>query len=375
MNEMRICTKTVMDTSDPDIVFDKQGISNYWYDYKNAIKTAPFIYDNREELLLKEIHKIKKEGQNNKYDCIVGVSGGVDSTYVAYLAKKLGLRALLVHYDNGWNSELAVQNVENIVRKLDYDLFTLVVNWEEFRQLQLAYLRASVVDIEVPTDHAITGTIHRLAKKYNVKYLLSGSNIQTEFIMPNAWIYSKNDSFNLKDIFKKFGDGKLKTYPIFSFFDYVYYGSILKIKTFNILNYIDYNKAEVKKIITQELGWRDYGGKHYESLFTKFYQAYILPQKFGIDKRKAHLSTLICSGQISREEALEELKLPLYDPNELINDKEYVLKKFGLTEQEFETIMHTPPRPHANFKSDIALKRKYMKLLRNTERIRRIIKS
>lgn len=327
-----------------------------------------------EKKLNEFVNRIKENGKNKPYDCLIGLSGGVDSTYVAWLVKKHGLRPLAVHLDNGWNSELAVKNIENIISKLEIDLYTLVINWEEFRDIQLAYLRASVVDIEVVSDHAIFATMYKLAKEKKIAYIISGTNIVTEHIMPPSWLYKKMDFANLKDIHDKFGKIKLKTYPVFDFKKYVYYSSILKLSPVSILNYVPYNKKEIKQLITKELEWRDYGGKHYESIFTKFYQAYILPEKFKIDKRKAHLSTLICSGQMLKEEAIEELKQPLYDPGELAQDKEYVLKKLGLSMEEFDRIMMMVPRKHEEFKSDTRLKEGYMNLLIRTEKFRKVLK-
>jgi N-acetyl sugar amidotransferase len=371
----RQCAITVMDNiADPDIRFDEKGICHYYYDYQQAAKTGLHEGPAGEAKLQALVQKIKDEGRGKPYDCLIGLSGGVDSSYVAWLVKKLGLRPLAVHLDNGWNSELAVKNVENIITRLNIDLYTLVVNWEEFKDIQLAYLRASVVDIEVVSDHAIFATMYKLAKEKKTGYIISGTNIVTEHIMPPSWLYKKMDFTNLKDIHNQYGKVKLKTYPTFDFKKYVYYSAVLKLNPVSILNYVPYNKKEVKELITRELGWRDYGGKHYESLFTKFYQAYILPEKFKIDKRKAHLSTLICSGQITKEQALHELAQPLYAAADLNQDKEYVLKKLGLSEQEFETIMKTPPRRHEDFKTDAHLKEGYMNLLRRTEKLRKILK-
>jgi N-acetyl sugar amidotransferase len=371
----RRCVMTVMDNiADPDITFDDQGICNYYYEYRKV--AAEHLLDEKRgaEKLDKLVNKIKKEGINKPYDCLIGLSGGVDSTYVALLVKRLGLRPLAVHLDNGWNSELAVKNVENIITKLGFDLFTLVVNWEEFKDIQLAYLRASVVDIEVVSDHAIFATMYKLAKEHKTSYIINGTNIVTEYIMPPSWLFQKMDFTNLKDIHDHYGKIKLKTYPTFDFKKFVYYSTVLRLNPVSILNYVHYDKKEVKEIIKKELDWRDYGGKHYESVFTKFYQAYILPEKFNIDKRKAHLSTLICSGQLTREEALEELDLPLYSPAELKTDKEYVLKKFGLSEPEFDEIMSLPVKKHEDFKTDKKLKENYMNLLRKTAPIRHAIK-
>jgi len=375
MQEFQRCTLTVMDNiADPDIRFDKDGICNYYHEYKIAEKDGVLKGEEGEKKLDQLIDQIKAEGKGKRYDCLIGLSGGVDSTYVAYLVKQFGLRPLAVHLDNGWDSELAVQNVEHVITKLGFDLFTLVVNWEEFKDIQLAYLRASVVDIEVVSDHAIFATMYKLAKEHNTGYIISGTNIVTEYIMPPSWIYQKMDFKNLKDIHDQYGKMKIKTYPTFDFKKHVYYSAVLKLNPISILNYVPYNKKEVKEIIKKELGWRDYGGKHYESVFTKFYQAYILPEKFKIDKRKAHLSTLICSGQMTREEALFDLEQPLYAPNELKSDKEYVLKKFGLSEKEFEEIMHLPIKKHSDFKTDKRLKEVYMNLLIKTATIRKAVK-
>jgi N-acetyl sugar amidotransferase len=371
----RQCSLTVMDNiADPGIRFDQNGVCNYYYEYKEVESKEVFKGKDGEEKLTQLADRIRAEGKGKPYDCLIGLSGGVDSTYVAYLVKQLGLRPLAVHLDNGWNLELAVKNVENIITKLGFDLFTLVVNWEEFRDIQLAYLKASVVDIEVVSDHAIFASMYKLAKDKSIGYIISGTNIVTEYIMPPSWLYKKMDFANLKDIHNQYGKIKLKTYPRLDFKKFLYYSAVLRLNPISILNYVPYDKKQVKEIIKKELDWRDYGGKHFESLFTKFYQAYILPEKFKIDKRKAHLSTLISSGQMTKEEALKELEKPIYPPGELKQDMEYVLKKLGLSKDSFESIMQTPPRRHEDFKTDTHLKEGYMNLLKKTEMIRRVIK-
>lgn len=339
-----------MDTiADPDITFDENGISNYYHAFKKAEREFVFTGAEGDRRLKDLVDKIKAEGRNKPYDCIMGLSGGVDSTYVAYQAKQLGLRPLAVHFDNSWNSELAVKNIENIVSRLGLDLYTLVVDWEEFRDIQLSYMKASVVDIEVVSDHGIFTTLYKLAKKYKIKYVLSGNNVATEYIMPRSWLFNKMDHVNLRAIHKRFGTVPLKTYPVYDTALKKYCHDILQIRTVTMLDYMPYNKKAVKELIAKELDWRDYGGKHYESLFTKFYQAYILPEKFHIDKRKAHLSTLICSGQMTKEEALKELAQPLYTPEALKLDYEYVLKKLGLSTSAFEAIMKLPPKKHTDY--------------------------
>ncbi|MDX2048355.1 MAG: N-acetyl sugar amidotransferase [Chitinophagaceae bacterium] len=344
------CSLSVMDNiADPDISFDDKGICNYYYEYREEEKENVLKGDAGEKRLASLISSIKENGKGKPYDCVTGISGGVDSSYLVWKAKEWGLRPLIVHFDNGWNSETAVSNINNIIRKTGFDLYTIVVNWEEFKDLQLAYIKASVVDIEVPTDHAISGTLQTLAAKYKLKYILSGNNVVTEAILPRTWIYNKGDYVNLRNIHRKYGTLPLKTYPLFGFREQYIYGAGKGIETVRPLNFIDYNKAIAKQTITEELGWKDYGGKHYESVFTKFYQAYILPVKFHIDKRKPHLSTLVFSGQITKQQALEELEKPLYEETELQQEMDYVLKKFGLTRDEFENYMKQPRIEHAVF--------------------------
>jgi N-acetyl sugar amidotransferase len=365
------CSRTVMDTiADPDIRFDAEGVCHYFHEYQAAAREHLLPEPQRTQKLHRLLDQIRKAGKGRPYDCLIGVSGGVDSSYLAYMVKQWGLRPLAVHLDNGWNSELAVKNIENIVNKLGFDLFTLVIDWQEFRDIQLAYLKASVVDIEVVSDHAIFSTMYKLANQYKIPYILSGTNIVTEYIMPPSWLYNKMDFENLRDIHDQYGTIKRKTYPAYTFAKSIYYSAVLKLAFQSVLNLLDYNKKAAKETITRELEWRDYGGKHYESVFTKFYQAFILPEKFGIDKRKAHLSTLICSGQMDREEALNELARPLYQPEELKLEKEYVLKKLGLTETAFQEIMARPRRQHGEFKSDLPRKKRYMDLMIKTAPVR-----
>jgi N-acetyl sugar amidotransferase len=344
------CSKTVMDNiADPNITFDEEGVCNYWYEYQKAEKIKLIHGDAGKTKWKDTVSELKLSGKGKKYDCIIGVSGGVDSTYIAYLVKEAKLRPLVVHFDNGWNSEIAVQNINKIIDYLDADLYTLVIDWEEFRDLQRSYLKAGVVDVEALTDHAIFGTLYKLAAKHNVKYVISGSNVETEELLPSAWIFNKKDSINIKSIHSKYGELELKTYPFFSPLARQYYSRFRQLNFISPIDWAPYNKIKIKEIIAKEIGWQDYGGKHHESLFTKFYQNYILPTKFKIDKRKAHLSNLICSGQITKIEALEELEKPIYNPQELIRDKEYVVKKLGFSIDEFDLLMSEPPRSHTDF--------------------------
>jgi N-acetyl sugar amidotransferase len=341
-----------MDSTDQFINFDSNGRCNHCNDYDamNKSWSLDSLISNNE--IEKLFNKIKTRGKGQQYDCIVGLSGGVDSSYIALLAKEYGLRPLCVHLDNGWNSELAVANIHNIVKINGFDLYTHVIDWEEFKDLQRSFFKANVVDIEVLSDHAIFGVIMQLAKKYNIKSILSGANISTEYIMPRSWVHRKQDLTNIKDIQKKFGTVKIKSFPQVSTLNHVLSMYVLGYKVYKPLNYLRYNKDQVKKVLTEKLGWRDYGGKHHESIFTKFYQAHILPTKFNIDKRKAHQSTLICSKQTTRDAALEELKKPLYNPNELPLDFEFVCKKLEFSETEMNSYLRSPPVPHSFYKSD-----------------------
>lgn len=354
----RECTQCVMDTSDPLIEFDEQGVCNYCRQYADYLSTEPSPA-RKKKMLEVLVATLKDGGKGRDYDCIMGLSGGVDSSYMAWLAvKELGLRPLVVHVDTGWNSELAVNNIQNIVQKLNLDMHTLVIDWQEMRDLQKAYFLSGIANLDVPQDHAFIAALHREAARFGIKDILNGSNMQTESILPKAWGYDASDSRNLTAIHKLHGSRKLKNYPVFSLFDKVlYYPFIKDIKTHKPLNFIDYRKADAKKILISELGWRDYGGKHYESMFTRFFQAHYLPQKFGYDKRKAHLSSLIVSGQLSREEAARELDAPLYDPVLLEEDKKFFIKKLGISADEFERVMAKKPTFYTDYRNYASLNR------------------
>ena len=360
------CKRCVMSTaSDFFIEFDDNGVCNHCLLYNNRAQLYISSSDSEKEVILSNlINDIKQKGKSKKYDCIIGVSGGVDSTYVAYLVKNWGLRPLAVHCDNGWNSELAVSNINNVLKKLNIDLYTHVINWEEFKDLQLSYLKASVIDLEAISDHAITATLYNVANKKGIKYILSGENLVTEGYLPSSWVHLKNDLINIRGIHKKFGSKKLRSYPTLGYFKKWYLTKFYKIECIQILNYITYNKSEAQDILIKKLDWRDYGGKHYESIITRFYQSYILPNKFGIDKRVSHFSTLICSGQMTREEAMQELsKLP-YNNDLMLQDKKYVIKKLGLTDEKFDELMSLPIKSHADYPSVVNIAKKLKPITR-----------
>jgi N-acetyl sugar amidotransferase len=334
-----------MDTSDPEIIFDDNGICNYCRSYKDRKRIFTIAAEDKPRQLQVLIDFCKKKGQGKKYDCIIGISGGVDSTYVAYKVKELGLRPLAIHLDNGWDAELAVSNIRNVLKKLNIELYTHVLDWEEFRSLQLAFLKASTPDSEIPTDHAISALLKDFAVKEGVPLIL-GTNYSSESILPRVWSQGHMDWGYIKKVNKLFGTKKLKDFPHYSVYKRIYWNRIKALRIFSLLDYLDYDKEKAKKFLIEELNWRDYGGKHHESIYTKFFQSYILPTKFGFDKRRAHLTSLILAGQITRETAIDEMKKPLYNEKELQEHLIYVPKKLGLTREEFEEIMNMPPRKY-----------------------------
>ncbi|MBL7901662.1 MAG: N-acetyl sugar amidotransferase [Bacteroidia bacterium] len=343
------CTRCLMDNAiTNEITFNDIGLCSYCTGFE---KMRNYTFGRSKDILKSELSrhlsKIRKSGKSKPYDCIIGLSGGVDSTYVAYLVKNLGLRALAVHFDNGWNSELAVKNIENIIKVTGFDLETYVVNWEEFKDLQRAYLKASVIDIEVLSDHMIVASLYKLSIKYKIKYIVTGTNLATEYVIGRDWVYNKNDLTNIKNIHKRYGTKPLKTFPQLGFMKLFFYKLFYKLKSVDIINYIDYKKNDVKKVIIEEFDWRDYGGKHYESIWTKFYQGYILPRKFGVDKRVAHLSNLILNNEIGKAEAINELKNnPPLSKDEIVQLEEYVIKKLDFSKDEWNKMMSEKPIPH-----------------------------
>lgn len=364
IKDYRICTVTIMDNvSDPDITFDEAGICNYYYEYKNKAKQRLFNSEEDSGKFDDLINKIKRAGEGKDYDCLIGISGGVDSTYVAYKTKELGLRPLAIHFDNGWNSELAVKNIENTLKKLNIDLYTYVIDWEEFKSLQKAFLKASTPDGEIPSDHAIFSLLFKIANEYNIKYILNGNNFSTEFVLPRTWAYGHIDWKYIKNINRKFGTHKLKNYPHLTIWKYFYYAVIKRIKIISVLNYMDYDKSKAMQLLKEKLEWKYYGGKHYESVYTRFYQGYILPKKFEIDKRKAHLSSLILSGQMTRENALEELNQPIYPDGLLKEDLDFVLKKFDFSKEELNEIVALPKKTYQDYPNQSALLGKFRKAL------------
>lgn len=346
-----ICTRCVMDTTDPEITFDSYGVCNHCNNFDRV--TSKLWFPNEEGKRKIEIlfNKLKEEGKGKEYDCILGLSGGLDSSYLALIMKDYGLRPLVVHVDAGWNSDDSVKNVQAVVNHCNFKLHTKVVNWNEVKDLQLAYLKAGVANQDVAQDHAFFASLYHFAIEKDIKYVISGHNFATESILPSAWQHAAMDEINLKDIHKKYGSIRLKEYKTISFFDYYFnYPLIKKMKVVQPLNYMAYSK-EIALNRLKDIGYVPYERKHGESRFTKFFQNYYLPKKFNIDKRKAHLSSLIVSGFITRDEALDKLREPLYDDSELIQDKDFISNKLGISISELDKYVEGPNRHYSEFKN------------------------
>lgn len=345
----QLCTRCIMDTTDPDIVFDAEGRCNHctaWF-ARPAIYQLPAA--ERTRLLEVQVEQIKRDGHGKDYDCIIGVSGGVDSSYLAIKVKELGLRPLAVHLDNGWNSEKAVGNIKRLLEPLHIDLSTLVLNWKEFRELQLAFLRASTPDSEIPSDHAIVASFYAATKKHGVGYCINGINMRTEGIHVREWSQGHLDSRYISNVYRRFTGRRLRHFPLIPVTTLVHNLMLHRPKNVFLLDYLDYDKPAAKRQLINGYGWEDYGGKHYESVYTRFYQGWILPHKFGYDKRRMHLSTLVCSGQTTRAEALAEIATPAYPPEWVEPDKAFVAKKLGITREEFEEIMALPKKRYSDY--------------------------
>lgn len=348
--EYKMCSRCVMDTSDPEITFNVEGVCNHCVGFDEVTSKHWFPNQEGERRLKKMIEQIKASGRGKPYDSILGLSGGVDSSYMALKVHEWGLRPLVMHVDAGWNSELAVANIEKIVKHCAYHLHTHVVDWEEMRDLQLAYLRAGISNQDVPQDHIFFASMYQFAVKHRIKYVLSGGNIATESIFPVAWHGSAMDATNLRAIYRKYGTGKLRYYKTIGFLDYyLWYPLIRGLRMVRPLNFMSYDKEAAVVELSKEIGWRSYGRKHGESIFTKFFQNHYLPVKFCYDKRRPHLSSLIMSGQLSRKEAIEKLAEPLYMPEELERDTEYLCKKLGISRSEFDSLMEVPVCSHLDF--------------------------
>ena len=351
----QVCKRCVMDTSAEDIQFDHNGFCNYCTDFlSNSGSVLKIGVSEQGAKLQSLIKEVKRAGKRKKYDCIVGVSGGVDSSWALVQAVKHGLRPLAVHMDNGWNSELAQNNIANLVTELGVDLYTHVIDWTEYKKLMLSFLEADVIDVELLYDNAMFGLNYLQANKYGIKYILSGMNTTSEgMVIPKTWNWHKYDKRNIVHIGKRFQQVKLKTYPAIGTVYYIYSKFINGIQWVPFPDYFQFNKKNVMKTLESEFGYKPYPYKHYESVFTRFYQGYILPKKFGVDKRRIHLGTLVAAGQLEREDAIKDLEgIPYQSQKDLEADKIYILKKLGWNLQDLEDYINRPGKSHSDYKSE-----------------------
>ncbi len=354
MSNYQICTNCVMDVSDSQIVFDENGVCDHCLDFKENVEPNWHTDDFGRGELDRIVSRIKQDGKNRPFDCIIGMSGGLDSSYMLHLAVKvLGLRPLVFHVDGGWNTDIAVNNIQVIVDKLGLDLYTEVINWEEMKDFQLAFFKAGVSHLDIPQDHAFIATLYHFANKHDIKFILNGTNFSTECVRnPKEWFYYGTDMPQLRDIQKRFGTVKMDTYPFSGIlFHKVYLRYIRRVQVIKLLNYMPYNKDSAIATLTTEYGWKAYPQKHFESRFTRFVEGYWLPTRFGYDTRRVQYSSLILTGQMTREDALAKLEQPAYDPEKIDEDFEYIATKLGISVEELRHYLKMPKKSYKDYKN------------------------
>jgi N-acetyl sugar amidotransferase len=369
MNERdyQVCTNCVMDTTDSKISFDEKGVCDHCNTYYTDILPKWHTDERGHQALEEIIAKIKKEGKGKDFDCLMGMSGGIDSSYLLYvMVQKYGLRPLVFHVDAGWNSQIAVNNIERLVDGLGLDLYTEVINWEEIKDLQLAFFKSGVSHVDTPQDHSFFATMYKFASKHKIKHILTGGNYSTECVRnPLEWMYYQSDSIQLRDIYKQHGTGKLKDYPLSNILWHkVYLPYIKGIKLIRPLDFVPYNKDAAMQLLVDKFGYQKYPQKHFESRFTRFYEAYWLPKKFGYDTRKVQYSSLILTGQMTREEALENLSKPAYDIQTIAQDFEYIATKLGISVEELQSYMDAPNKTYKDYKSQESIYNMGAKVMR-----------
>lgn len=350
----QICTKLVMDTSDPGISFDANGVCNYYTDFHRNVKPRWQTGPEGSRQLEIAVDVIKKSGKGRDFDCIMGLSGGADSSYMLHaMVTEFGLRPLVFHVDGGWNTELAVHNINCLIDKLGLDLFTEVINWEEMRDFQLAMFKSGVPHIDVPQDMAFVGVLYKFAKRHSIRYILNGGNISTECVpRPLELIYFGTDMAQIRDILSRYGNVPMRTYPFSSiFYHKIYLRYFRGVKVFKPLNYMPYIKLEAMKLLEREYGWKPYPQKHFESRFTHFFEGYWLPTRFGYDLRRVDLSSLILTGQMTRDEALAQLGQPPYNPELMRQDFDYVATKLGISSDELRSYHEMPKKFYWDYRN------------------------
>ena len=356
-----------MDTTDSKIVFDEKGVCDHCNTYFNDILPNWHTDERGHRAMLHLVKKIKEKGKGKEFDCLMGMSGGVDSSYLLYVMKEhYGLRPLVFHVDAGWNSQLAVNNIERLIDGLGLDLYTEVINWEEIKDLQLAFIKSGVPHIDVPQDHAFFATMYKFASKNNIKYILTGGNYSTECVRnPKEWMYFQSDTVQLRDIHRKYGSGKLNSYPITKILWYkIFLPYFRGIKLVRPLDFVPYNKKEAMSLLVEKFGYQEYPQKHFESRFTRFYESYWLPEKFGFDTRKVQFSSLILTNQMTREEALELLSVPAYDPTTIDQDFEFVATKLGISIKELQVYFNEPNKSYKDYRTQESIYNIGAKVLR-----------
>ncbi len=378
MRTYQICTKTIMDTSDAEIFFDENGVSDYYHNFQKNILPNWHTDEKGYKELMRIAENIKIEGKGKDFDCIIGLSGGLDSSYTAYVAKEImGIRPLLFHVDAGWNNDKAVGNIEKLCNGLGLDLFTEVINWEEMKDLQRAYFEAQIPGQDAPQDIAFFSGMYKFAQKHKIKYVLTGANYSTECCKePPAWgAYPGIDKILVMDIYRKFGTGKLKTFPILDILQYkVLYQLVYGMKVIKPLNLVPYIKINAEELLYSRFGWEKFQHKHHESRFTRFYEDYWLPRKFGFDKRRAHFSSLILTDQMTREQALDRISKQELDEKTLINEFEYIAHKLDYTTDEFQKIFEGENKTFMDYRNKrwlVNLGAKVLSLTGNEKRLMR----
>ena len=366
-NNYQICTKCVMDISDSKIIFDEKGVCDHCNDFYLNVKPNWHTDEHGRVELEKIVSKIKHDGKGKDFDCILGMSGGVDSSYLLHLAvKELGLRPLVFHVDGGWNSELAVNNIQVMIDKLELDLYTEVINWEEMKDFQLAFFKSGVPHIDLPQDHAFVATLYNFANKYNIKYILNGGNISTECVRnPMEFLYYGTDMSQIRDIRRQFCTNEMETYPFSPVLKHKFYLKYIKgVNVVKPLNYMSYVKEDALKILSDTYGWTPYPQKHFESRFTKFYEGYWLPERFGFDTRRVQYSSLILTGQLTREEALEKMKKPAYNPETIHEEFKYIATKLGISAEELTSYFKMPKKFYWDYKNQLTMFKMGAKILK-----------